>query len=473
MEGLYNNEFEALGFDSYGNMYAGSKSLMKSSDKGLTWSKINEISPYYFNSIFIKDSVIIGNKIYVNCDDEMVSDFSSGDLGVSQKKNPKIDSLINSINNKRVSFKDTLYQAMKINVLSKSTDNGITWIDIDSLENKEAYRSIQIDNKGNILFNNSYYNYNLIKFNLETYTKSNINFVTGSRENYKMKLIIDNYNNYIIAYTSNDRLDNTGALLISYSTNEGLNWQSIKIDYPIQDIILTKDNKLFVQTFDNGIFYTKDFGNTWVATPIKNKSYDKMILSPDSTLFTYGSNCNKYNYENNTWSNIKIPFDDLEVHKILEYNNNMYCSGFGINKFDPQTSIWESYFVDGLKYTNYIYNFIITNNTVIAVNGTNNICASDLDDKIWKKRSPIIDFGGFCLLPWMYKINFSNDLVCFSNIGGKHTFISTDSGDNWKDLSKMFDSSSVLNNVIDKNGILFIAKQSKGKEADSINSDII
>jgi ligand-binding sensor domain-containing protein len=465
MAGDYGGFIGSMNSDKQGHIYAGTKALFSSYDEGESWNKINDnFSPYSISNLIISDTVFFADFEWADCDDINGYSKISKDNGKTWVWDTSYDSDVN------------LYSALKFgnsyfrgsgNYLEKSTDEGKTWVIIDSTTpNYHHISNIILDKNGNLIYNFEYEKY-LKTYNPNTNEIVELGFDSNNVRNIE-KICIDSSNNYYLglyfSYFNND--------YIYISKDEGKSWKGAGFQYAVSDMIVTKDDKVFVSTDDDGIYFTNDHGNTWLKTPSLINSYLRFYQSPTGNLFAFGNYI--YKYIQGKWLRKVEGIDADGIYNLGENNNLLFCSSYGngINYFDKKTNKWENYFLDTNDNYNRINNFVISGNKIIAVNDRN-VVISNLDSINWIKKPPLKELYAFCNYPSFFLLSSHYENICFSNAETQYSYVSNDTGNTWIDLSKMLDSSSVWSNLVDKNGFIFIAKSDNPGAPDSIKCPVI
>lgn len=457
MSGNFGGYIGCMSSDNKGKIYAGTKALFSSTDEGESWSKISDkYSPYCIEKLVIKDSLMFADFSYAMSDMVFGYRNMSKDYGITWKWDTTYKYKDIILKNNMLNYGNNYYVGNG-NVVLKSTDKGNTWIMLDTnKENSGNVEHLVIDRKGNLLYNFEYYGYSIKKYDPISDVITELVYDSTKLQNGITCICVDSSNNYYIGlYATNNHNHD----YIYTSRDEGKNWVESDFKFDVADMIINKDNKLFVSTYDDGIFYSSDYGNSWIKTPSLLNAYYYFFLSPGGNLFIYGKSI--YKYVEGKWIAKYEDIDALNVMKIQEQDNQLFCSGsnYGINSFVRTNNKWNSYVFDSNANKNYICNFVISGNNLIAVN-YDSLVVLNFDNKKWVNK-PLEKISHTNFEPSIgYLLNTYNELICFSNTNSKFTYLSQDYGENWTDLSSFFDSSVVLSNYVDKNGYIYLAKQS-------------
>jgi hypothetical protein len=457
MPGNYGGEIYCMTADKHGTIYAGSKAIFSSTDEGETWTKFcDNFSPDFVTNLIVTDSVILADFMEDYCDYFEHFTRISRDKGATWY----VDSLFDDnhpIRNKLLTFNNFKYIWSKYHIL-KSIDNGKSWIRIDT-----GYISdLIMDKKGCLLYSlsNSYINkYDPItdKIYELTFDSSNINKHSG-------KFCIDSSNIYYLGlYESKN--DN---LLIS--KDEGKTWVGAVFHNSISNMSAGNGDSIFIFSKDNKVLLSTNYGQNWIETIKLKNVFDKFYFSQTGNLFIYGNSILKHS--KGEWKNKVEGIDAMTITSVSEQKDKLYCSCLsdGINYFNKSQQKWISYF-NPSGYFN-IDNFIVSGNNFITADYCN-VYVSDIDSINWlaKQGSPIYSDWFICDHIMYPKLQTRKDLVCFScyNL----TYISTNNGYVWNDVSLPFDSSYITSNFVDKNGYVFITKNDYSGAADSIKGPVL
>ena len=208
--------------------------------------------------------------------------------------------------------------------ISKSQDNGISWLPIKVS-----------DNYLNILFSNNYK-----KDNIMYLTTPNSVFKSTDLCNNK-KLIFKDNSNEIISFSNNK---NQLAVLtnqkLNLSNDYGLTWTSSNIPEKSIGVFLNSKNEIYIYT-DNCVY--KKRSSTWdkilLHLPVDQNisdviiENDKLIIAEGNVITFYDTNANKY----------FIKTTSTDIKKLFVANYSKYKEVFYCEKNDDTLSILKYY----------------------------------------------------------------------------------------------------------------------------------
>lgn len=279
-EGGYYQYFQ---FDGKGNTYvASSYEILKSTNSGDTWSKINmpylnKESRYVNNYVVLKSGkIFVEVYSYTNIDTVYVSDAN----GTNWVKSNVFPLQINPNGEVwGIDYNDKLY---------KSVNDGVTW-------NEELSPAV------------------IIKA-----------FFAITNENY---IVYDKDGNIYTTFDGGKTFEQTKATTNSYTSS------------------FFKDSKQNIFIVDNyKVARSKDNGKTWqgITMPIKLPTYLRLAESNTGELLLCAKNeIYKSTDEGNTWS-LKWQFNSSTLDIAIN-NNDMFCSinYDGVFKFNKAQNLWE------------------------------------------------------------------------------------------------------------------------------------
>jgi hypothetical protein len=183
----------------------------------------------------------------------------------------------------------------------------------------------------------------------------------------------------IVAFRINNNIiyAATASNVIYKSTNGGVDWTSVKVSNDPIDItsLIFYNNKIYVGTFNFGVFFSSDDGNTWQNNGPLPKWISEFAIK-DSLLYasTLGSGVAVMNPNTNSWSflNATLPDYSSNVFGIIGSPNFLMIAA-GANgtfyTYDFNNSFWREKYYDGVLHPSLLINKLINNaDTIFAVN---------------------------------------------------------------------------------------------------------
>jgi photosystem II stability/assembly factor-like uncharacterized protein len=299
----------SLTIDKSGHIFQGSmgNGIYKSDDEGLTWLPVNtglgdlEVRSLAANS---EDTIFAGT--------HGMGVFRSSNLGLSwEEMNDGLDNIW--IDFLTGNSKNEIFAGCSGGGVLKTSDGGVTWTRVAQGLDPMIY-SLTIDSADRIFV-------------------SNRDGAFMSTDNGKSwETLFSNFPYYMnFAFSSTGNIVATGFLLtgggVWISDNRGTNWiQSLVIDPPDSptDVLINDNNDIFVGSYINGLYISKDFGASWDKKMIDPLYYNvfKLFLNKNGSLFASAFDsdwgCKVFRSEDNgaTWTNVS---DSLPNNQVFSF----------------------------------------------------------------------------------------------------------------------------------------------------------
>lgn len=444
----------SISMDSIGAIYVGaSNNFYKSTDNGVTWTSIYSGLPSLEiattlckqrNEIFVGTGYILqGDGIYhsTNGGEDWIQRGLSGQTVYSLTMNDN----------------GTLIAGTKDSGIYKSSDNGLTWLQINNgLYNKNIFRVKT--GPSNLLFACSesdggiYRSTNLgASWEITGVTAGTINraFINETGDIFAATLFgVQKYN------TQDSDWSISG--LTSVSSVRGWNWLS--------DIIIDYDKVMFASSWSGKVFKSTDYGGTWDTTSDIH-SYQThvtdMALYPDNSILLgiYGF-MKRSTDKGITWASIinGLPNSIIQNIEVTEEGVVYAVSG---NKLCKANHIDSSFVVirDGIFASSPpIYNRMATGN-----NGLIFFADQDVNQGIYRST----DYGETWLKIYnssVYSLSlFNNKYVAAGLPAGEGILFSSNLGDTWEFLNEgIHSNATIIWNIFDPDGYLYASANGLG-----------
>jgi hypothetical protein len=171
------------------------------------------------------------------------------------------------------------------------------------------------------------------------------------------------------------------------STDEGINWSPVPLQYDTFSLVKVMDDKLYVGTYGGNILLSTDRGATWQQTGNVFEPVSQ-LENHDGTLYAATLGGGVYSYAQGNWIpvNGSLPFYSYNVDAMYSSGSTLLI-GCGSNgtfyRFMPASSSWnEEYYDEALRPGLQIQQIIGQSDTILAVNG-NRIYRSDDNGGTW------------------------------------------------------------------------------------------
>jgi ligand-binding sensor domain-containing protein len=236
------------------------------------------------------------------------------------------------------------------------------------------------------------------------------------------------------------------------STDDGLNWDKVKQDSigTATCFYLNSNGKVFIGTYNKGIFVSSDNGNSWTNLGLQNVNISSISVDASGKIFvgTRGNGifASGSNYD---WKEVNPDFNYKIFPSLLINSQNIIFAGdAGVYKSDDGGKSW-SLKINGLGYWSV---------QSLLVNKNGNLCAGT-------------DQGGFFLSSnngesWT---KFNNGLInteitalamndlghIFSGTWRGGTYRTVDNGLNWESIDSGLTIKQVSSLIISKENYLF------------------
>jgi photosystem II stability/assembly factor-like uncharacterized protein len=254
--------------------------------------------------------------------------------------------------------------------------------------------------------------------------------------------IVFNKQKDIFVLSSGDGDLRTNQLLIR-STDKGLSWTTLNHGghNHVGSIAIAPNNDIYLAHSynDSGISRSTDNGNTWIDIPgMQTVRVQKILASPDSSLYTLGFNFDDTNYsvyrstdEGKTWISLDlfISFQDYGELSVDSSGNLFRSSTSGLFKSIDKGANWT-------KISDFLFGYItIGKKSDIYINRSDSIIQSSDDGKTW---FPFSQKNGVLVSSPSGRIFFGReDSLKYSDDNGKSWNIFGTTGSEWFGISFM------------------------------------
>lgn len=368
----------------------GSDELYTSIDEGENWSKNNSFPNIYggAHSFLNFDSTIIArpyNGLYISFDNGESWNVRNGNLPLDTLLHYiewQVDTIITPTHLTDLTiYNDILYAGTDSLGLLFSKNLGLTWSRLDSISPiKTNINSLHID-----------------KNKIMLATNVGVLISTDSAQSF-IQINLGEYNIISKIYSNEGKYYATSYEGI-FISDDGYNWDNTNdgLSYKHITTLGFTDNKIFTGTYRDGIYYSFFDNPYWIPS---NRGFNKLkILSMtnfDEELYVGTALSYVYKYQK-----------DLDNWYIQ--NPNIYFSD--IHELFPQNDVlWAA-------TNNGVYRFSLQNN--------------------WQKYSTGITYGSEC------RSIVGNDSILYTGTWGYGIFISKDNGSSWKSLNNDLSSNSI------------------------------
>ena len=460
--------------------------LLRSSDKGITWSKVSNFD-YYARGI-----VTLNNYLYAVCGDDGV--YRSLDYGLTWMK---CMNGIDSILSKNWTFDqleimktaDMNYIFLKeYNEFFRSTDNGDSWQKItDKLTSSPTYLSAMtttIDNKIYVACDSAFFcssdfgdSWTKINDGLQSFSSLDVYALKSDKNGnvyaagYFIGIIRLKHNettwelihNGLVPYSAHEIcFDNSTNEIfaatnggIYKSTNDGNNWlfynEGVNLPMQVRSIAISKNGDIFAGTENNGIYLSTDDGNSWktVNNGITDSYIRKIKIDSKGNIYAGTINGLIFKSSNNGSSFEKLEFgntaqystiSDLAISSqdyilpIVDCNNTIEKDTLIISKDGGNN--WEKIYFPYNTRTSVIFdkndNIFISNFKTVYRSVNNGISW----EEVLKQDNLISNFY------------VSKNNTIFAGYRFNGILRSTDEGNTWVNLTQGFSKDSEINCII-------------------------
>jgi photosystem II stability/assembly factor-like uncharacterized protein len=459
----------SMAIDSVGTIYVGaSNNFFKSTNNGVTWTSIYKGLPSLEIATTLckqRDAIFVGTGYILQGD------------GVYHSTNGGVDWIGRGLSGQTVYSltKDnygTLFAGTKDSGVYKSSDNGLTWLQINNgLYNKNIFRVKT--GLSNLLFACS-------ESDGGIYRSSNfgdsweITGVTAGTIN--RAIILDNVNLFAATFNGVQKYDLISKkwyiLGLSFvAPNPGWNWLS--------DIIIDNNNVMFASSWSGKVFKSTDNGITWDSTTnidtAQTHIADIALYIDNSVLLGTFNYVKRSTDKGISWSTIMngLPNSIIQNIEVTEEGIVYAVSG---NKLCKANHIDSSFVVirdDIYASSPPIYNRMATGN-----NGLIFFADQDVYQGIYRS----IDYGETWSKIYnssVYSLSlFNNKYVAAGLPAGEGILFSSNLGDTWEFLNEgIHSNATIIWNIIDSDGYLYASANGLGlykshQIVTSVNDDV-
>jgi photosystem II stability/assembly factor-like uncharacterized protein len=444
----------SIAIDSVGVIYVGaSNNYYKSTDNGVTWTSIYTGLPSLEIATTLckqRDEIFVGTGYILQGD------------GVYHSTNGGVNWIGRGLSGQTVYSltKDnygTLFAGTKDSGVYKSSDNGLTWLQINNgLYNKNIFRVKT--GPSDVLFACS-------ESDGGIYRSSNfgesweITGVTAGTIN--RATILDDGNLFAATFNGVQKYDiitqKWSILGLSFvAPNPGWNWLS--------DIIIDHDNVMFASSWSGKVFKSTDYGGTWDTTSnihsYQTHVTDMALYTDNSILLGIYGFVKRSTDKGITWTSIinGLPNSIIQNIEVTEEGVIYAVSG---NKLCKANHIDSSFVVirDGIFASSPpIYNRMATGN-----NGLIFFADQDVNQGIYRSTN----YGETWLKIYnssVYSLSlFNNKYVAAGLPAGEGILFSSNFGDTWEFLNEgIHSNATIIWNIIDPDGYLYASANGLG-----------
>ena len=444
----------SIAIDSIGTIYVGaSNNFFKSSDNGSTWNsfysglppvEIATVLCHRQNEIFVGTGYILqGDGVYysTNGGEDWIQRGLSGQT-------------VYSIT---IDGEGALFAGTKDNGVYKSTDNGLTWVQINNgLYNKNIFR-VKIG-PGNLLFACSESDggiYRSTNFG-ESWEITGVTAGTINRA-----IILEDGNLFAATFNGIQKYNIITKKwyilgLTFVAPNPGWNWLS--------DILIDNDNVIFASSWSGKVFKSKDYGGTWDTTSnihsYQTHVTDMALYTDNSILLGIYGFMKRSTDKGITWTSITNGLPNSIIHNIGVTEEGVIYAVSG-NKLCRANHIDSSFVIirdEVVASSPPIYNRIATGSDGIilfADQGTNQGIYRSTDyGETWSKiyNSSVSSLS-----------IYNNKYVVAGLPTGEGILFSSNLGDTWEFLNEGIHSNATISwNIINSDGYLYVSANGLG-----------
>ena len=444
----------SISMDSVGAIYVGaSNNFYKSTDNGVTWTSIYSGLPFLEIAATLckqRDEIFVGTG-YISQGDGVYHSTNGGEDWIQRGLSGQIVYSLTMDDN------GTLFAGTKDSGVYKSSDDGLTWIQINNgLYNKNIFRVKTSPN--NLLFACS-------ESDGGIYRSSNFGEsweITGVTAGTINRAIINETGDIFAAtlfgvqkYNAQDS-DWSISGLTSVSSVRGWNWLS--------DIIIDDDNVMFASSWSGKVFKSTNYGGTWDTTSnihsYQTHITDMALYTDNSILLGIYGYLKRSTDKGITWTSIinGLPNSIIQNIEVTEEGVVYAVSG---NKLCKANHIDSSFVVirDGIFASSPpIYNRMAASN-----NGLIFFADQDINQGIYRSTnygetwSKIYNSSVYSLSL------FNNKYVVAGLPAGEGILFSSNLGDTWEFLNEgIHPNATIIWNIIDSNGYVYASANGLG-----------
>jgi hypothetical protein len=335
---------------------------------------------------------------------------------------------------------DTIFIGTPMGVYS-STDKGNTWT-VTGL--KESWHNAILTNN-NLLISQLGYSQDNGK-NWSSYLNG---WHEGFRALYSFKgIVYAGTDNGVFKFNSDDK---------SWaSKNSGIKgeefWQKDSIITSFTSI----GNILFCGTFNKGMFFSRDSGETWNKSSVISSGNVKKLLNYKDTLFAIANGIFLSADSGQNWINIQYNLATSNMSDIAVLNDTIILSTLnGIFKFNKSNLIWKSFNNESFE------TLFVTDNILFASNSYGLYR--------WNNQNSLFELSnnGINTARILDMALFSNILYCTTEVG---TFYTADNGKSWNGVAEA--KNQFCYAIAQNDTMLFIGTGGNGIISSSIHSNI-
>ncbi len=401
-------------------------------------------------STLIHTSMPASNEIAINSNGVVFTSSNSG-AGVYKTSNDGSTYSICPVNSYVVSLvidsSDIIYAGAywPFGGIYKSTDNGSTWVQIDSGFINNKIVDLTLNSQGDLYAlteSNNFY----VRYHNSTNWTPISHSVPGART-----IFYDKIHDQILVGSYGDGV---------YAANDSaLTWTKKSYGMTglfINDMFFTSNNTLYVIA-DNGSYKSSDLGNTWTELNLPFMSYTSATEDNNGNIFILSEKNGvfKSTDNGNTWAQNDTGFLHTQCFDILaDANNSIYLTdvNYGVYKSTDEGSHWLN-ICSGFSDSS-IYSLCLTHyNTLLAgaFMSMPSVYRSTDGGSIWTPDITPNIGTGYAITDFL-ALNDSTILAINDNYS---YYISNDDGQFWSTVN----TDDNLNDIIaDKNGILYGAR---------------
>ncbi len=215
------------------------------------------------------------------------------------------------------------------------------------------------------------------------------------------------------------------------SVNDGRNWELSVTGLPCDESVLALveyNGLIYASIFRNGIYFSNDSGNSWVAlnSGIENLTFYSLFVD-DTNIYAGNANGGVYYSPDNgiTWNDKSSGIDDIQFQDFILFNSKIYAAGTSLFETSDNGDTWIEVIIPGLS-----------GNGITAMTAENNIFYAGSDGTVFTSTGNLNSWNTYPINnngSSIVSMSHSNNTVYLTTSMGRY-FYTTDNGVNWNSI---------------------------------------